>query len=349
MAVTLNSFAVEDDPEAISSLIGLTATAERRVSKPLLKEIVQSLLAIAGQPSTPPNDDCDDISEHGIYRTGSGTANGPGAGRLILHLEYTAESRAAQIAFSAAATSLLDLRWREKYGSGDWSSWTQILTAGAYGLGEDDAPDAIADIDDTAIAIGFYRTDSGTANMSESGLPGNFGTLVVQRYGAELGHQIWSRNFRTDTYIRYWNTTASPVWSDWVKIWTEGNTTVDGSGFLLEASPIVRVYTDAISEPNEPVGATLTHDETGVYVLSGVPPLASEGWTVRTPEDVNGNKVVAIGEPEYDAATETLTLRTHDLLWHEGRLVPGDPMDIPEGHFVMLRFHEAPEPEEPGA
>ena len=150
------------------------------------------------------------------------------------------------------------------------------------------------------------------------------------------GNRIFVNNSLSDL-SNYADATADEVWH-------EGNTTVDGSGNIMEASPILRLYSDGLEEPNEPVGGAFARESAGVYKITGVYPLASKGWQIRTPADVNGNKLVAITEPEYDAATETLTVRTFDLLWSEGRLVPGDPMDIPEGEFVMLRF-DSPEEE----
>jgi len=201
-------------------------------------------------------------------------------------------------------------------------------------------------------------TDADDFDTTPSGLGGNSSLGSVPANAPGYGRWAQYKSLSSDSQGHqmlglvngdelYYRRLSGGTWTDYVRIYDTSNTTVDGSGFILEASPIVRVHPDSIDEPNTPVGATLTHPETGVYALSGVEPLATEGWQVRTPSDVNGNKVVAITEPEYDAETRTLTLRTHDLLWHEGRLVPGEPMDIPDGHFVMLRFHEpeTPDPE----
>jgi len=215
------------------------------------------------------------------------------------------------------------------------------MPVGAFGLGK---PIIRFSIDfDQEKTPGFYGLEvSSPTNGPRSNA---FGQLMVcARDASDRVVQVF---FDSLTNVMHMRSEGSSSWGSWAEMWSSANTTVDGSGFILEASPIVRVHPDSIDEPNKPVGATLTHPETGVYALSGVEPLATEGWQVRTPSDFNGNKVVAITEPEYDAETRTLTLRTHDLLWHEGRLVPGEPMDIPDGHFVMLRLHEpeTPDPE----
>ena len=189
------------------------------------------------------------------------------------------------------------------------------------------APDlSIPGVPTSQRQIGFNLSWSGGAQPSSV-------QMIFEASSTEgADPRAWMRTFRNGTY------------SDFREFYHTGNTTVDGSGNIMEASPILRLYSDGLEEPNEPAGGAFTRESAGVYKIAGVHPLASKGWRIRTPADVNGNKLVAITEPEYDAATETLTVRTFDLLWSEGRLVPGDPMDIPEGEFVMLRF-DSPEEE----
>jgi len=219
-----------------------------------------------------------------------------------------------------------------------------LMPVGAFGLGSFTGgvlsqPDANAEL-----PCGFYGGGGGPA-LNFPGGAKYMPFLVLNRRVTSTDYRSVRLfiDFDAVPVVRE-SSDSGATWSPDNVIWGTANTTVDGSGLIREALPIVRVHPDSVDEPNKPVGATLTHPETGVYVLSDVEPLATEGWQVRTPADVNGNKVVAITEPEYDAETRTLTLRTHDLLWHEGRLVPGEPMDIPDGHFVMLRFHEPDTP-----
>jgi len=210
----------------------------------------------------------------------------------------------------------------------------RLMKNGAHGLGATDAVRITNDVNNNIPNGLYYALGAANTFKGGNGHLVNLNLDDTNEFKAQIAVQQGiapAMGFRTK---------HSGVWGGWNEIHHTGNTIVDGSGFIKEASPIVRIYTDSMDEPNKPVGAALAHDAPGVYVLSDVEPLAAEGWQVDTPSDVNGNKVLTVSPPEYDAATRTLTLRTHDLLWHEGRLVPGDPMDIPAGYFVMLRFQE---------
>lgn len=118
----------------------------------------------------------------------------------------------------------------------------------------------------------------------------------------------------------------------YVELYHTGNTTVDGSGALFEASPIVRLYNDQITEPNQPVGATMQRVGPGHYTLTGCPPLATEGWRIRDAVGPKGDTLATVDDPVW--VGDTLHVRTY---------VDDQPADIPEGGFVMLRFWEAKE------
>ncbi|TAN83876.1 MAG: hypothetical protein EYR95_18220 [Phormidium sp. SL48-SHIP] len=311
---------------------------------------------LGGYSNAPSGDDMNNADVSGFWTHGSTFDNTFDNDTGIVLTAARSTSRMWQIGGTDDPGDMrMFLRNRD---SGGWSGWQEFWHTGNLEVQSDPLDDTSGRVMTTRAAgilhnnqgseepddvesTRIFRGD-GTANDSFSG---QFtGWSFARGNGARKVQLVVDHSAATgDAGTRYYDGTS---WSAFKRFWHEGNTTVDGSGFLLEASPIVRVYTDSISEPNQPVGATLTHSETGVYVLSGVPPLASEGWQVRTPEDHNGNKVVAIDPPEYDADAGTLTLRTYDLLWHEGRLVPGDPMDVPDEYFVMLRFHEEPEEEQ---
>ncbi|WP_412509856.1 hypothetical protein, partial [Roseovarius sp. SYSU LYC5161] len=124
---------------------------------------------------------------------------------------------------------------------------------------------------------------------------------------------------------------SGATWSPDNRLWGTANTTVDGSGFLLEASPVLRVHAAHLEEPVKPVGAGLRHADTGHYVLTGTPPLAATGWRVRCPQDENGAPVARVAD-----------LYRHDGALHLRVCDPaGMPSDIPAGHFIMLRFRDA--------
>lgn len=124
----------------------------------------------------------------------------------------------------------------------------------------------------------------------------------------------------------------------WTELWHRANTTVDANGFLKEASPILRLFADHTEEPVEPVGARLTRQGTGHYVLNGAPPLARTGWQMETPMDGNGTRLVHVAL-DYDSAARRLIVQTTtprwdaDQGWHAGAAT-----DIPQGRWIDLRF-----------
>lgn len=141
--------------------------------------------------------------------------------------------------------------------------------------------------------------------------------ILARGQGALAGNRLWFRGLDS-------------TWASWAEVYHDGNTTVDGSGFILEASPIVRLYHDRIEEPNAPVGATMERVGTGHYVLTGCPPMATEGWQTRDAVGPSGEVIASLGAP----------------VWIDGALhvqtyIDGRRADLPEGAFAMLRFWEA--------
>lgn len=54
------------------------------------------------------------------------------------------------------------------------------------------------------------------------------------------------------------------------RMWTDQNTTVDSSGFIKSASPIVKIYSDGEFQLNdESAGCTVTRINTGAYLIEG--------------------------------------------------------------------------------
>lgn len=135
--------------------------------------------------------------------------------------------------------------------------------------------------------------------------------------------------------------TATPTWS-----FTYGsqNTTVDANGFLKSASPILRLFSDRTEQPVEPVDLVFERLGVGIYLLSGVEPLAASGWQIEVPQDHNGNRLVFV-ETGYDPEARSLTVTTTAPEW-SGVLqqwAAGEPRDIPEGRWVDLRLAKVPE------
>ncbi|MFC3946124.1 phage tail fiber protein [Serratia entomophila] len=152
--------------------------------------------------------------------------------------------------------------------------------------------------------------------------------------------------------VRSWNGT---VFSPWVWMWSEANTTVDSNGFIKKASPIARLsnapekmqpgYLDGgftlagyAAVNGEAAGVSAKRMSTGVYQITGSLGLSVEGWTIEVPQDVNGNRLCFV-ETAIDsdgAITLKVSKRRFDV--DTAAIVAGEPMDIPEGRWIDLRL-----------
>ena len=237
----------------------------------------------------------------------------------------------------------------------------RLLKVGDFGIGAIPAPMA-GDLN-ALTAGGLYRYDvsSGSSNSpTRSDGDGNSahargGVIQISGRSAEdRDRQIFISEqwpFRGELYTRArdgndWPDDVGPEGTTdstgWQRHWSTVNTTVDSNGFIKHASPIVRVMRDGHEEPVQPVGATWARLDVGHYTLADVEPLATRGWQRETPMDGNGNRMVVV-RTDYDAQARVMTVRTHEPVWREGKLVAGACRDIPEGRWVDLRFEAAPE------
>lgn len=134
------------------------------------------------------------------------------------------------------------------------------------------------------------------------------------------------------------------------------NTTVDSSGFIKIASPIVKIKGDGTAEFNhESEGCAVTRVSKGVYVLSGCLGLNSDAsWGginggFEIPVDINKQPLVWLDYKVLaDGSIEIRTYhRSHTNAPEFARniiegIADGDPIDIPPSTYVSVRV-EMPE------
>lgn len=123
------------------------------------------------------------------------------------------------------------------------------------------------------------------------------------------------------------------------EIWHEGNTTVDTNGFIREASPVVRVFSDRVEPRGHPdvKEAKFKKIGIGLYRIAGTPSLAKTGWRIVAPRDQNGNltRYVEVLEEEGGVLLSCFSPQYEGL-----RVLPGAPLDLPKNRWVDLRFNE---------
>lgn len=132
--------------------------------------------------------------------------------------------------------------------------------------------------------------------------------------------------------------------TSWVEVRHTGNTTVDGNGFIKNASPVVRVggsadedfkMCGAGSANQEARGVTIHHEAVGVYTVVGANGFAKSGWYIETPNDANGNKLRFV---EYLEVGTDIVIKTFIPDYSNGRCEAGAPADIPNGRWIDVRL-----------
>lgn len=201
----------------------------------------------------------------------------------------------------------------------------RLMKVGDFGTGATAAP-LITNIDATTVPFGQYRT---TAPQTDGTFPtaqewvhvmvfGSNQSDFIQLFANVLDDKLFTRRYRA----------AAGGWQPWRTLWSTANTTVDAKGFIRAASPIVQLSDTGHTEPVEPLGAVFAKQATGQYRLSNVGPLASTGWSMEVPRDINGNRQVFV-ELDHDSQDRTLNLRTSTPVWN-GCWEAGTPCDIPQ-------------------
>lgn len=130
------------------------------------------------------------------------------------------------------------------------------------------------------------------------------------------------------------------------KLYTDRNTTLDGNGALKPSSPVLRVFSDCITgnDDGDAMGATFTKNGVGDYTITGTTGLRTDGWYVVIPNDMNGNPKVAITLDDTDGV---ITLKSYVRIFDMSTFKFGpdldQPLDVPDGRWIDLRFNDLPD------
>lgn len=258
-------------------------------------------------------------TDTGLFRSGPNALGAATGGTLRWLLDSTAMQIDVPITGAAVQQDLLD------------TVAGRLMKVGAFGLGSTALSSLSGDVFQNS-ATGFtYARTVAAGGATDTPFDGNFHVLKLQRddqFQAALAVHQFSGTPRAFVGVVHSGTQGG-----WGELWHNLNTTVDGSGFILEASPIVRLFNDRTEEPATPVGATMTRLGSGHYTLSGTPPLATVGWRVRLPHDQDGNATLRIETPFWQGGDLHIMVTSPDRI----------PTDIPDEDFILLRFWEARE------
>ena len=134
-------------------------------------------------------------------------------------------------------------------------------------------------------------------------------------------------------------------------LWDTKNTAVDSNGFIKQASPVVKIFTDGKYETNdESEGVTVTRLDVGQYLIEGCKALNSDAaWGgidggFEIPTDRNKQPLIWLDyEVNADGSVLVKTYhREHPSAPAFARnerdgLADGEPVDIPADQFVSVR------------
>ena len=219
-------------------------------------------------------------------------------------------------------------------------------TDGVHGLGATSLPTELnADANDVKFRVSgkrCYVTGASKVNFPAEFTAGIFETQGFTTTDSNRGVQTASLTGAAD--IRVWKRRmVAGTWQPWAELYHTSNTTVDGNGFIKEASPIIRLFgTGEIEEPCKETGAKVTRKSTGHYEITGTLGFPKKGWYIETPKDANGSIKVLTEYSQTKAGK--ITVKTYEPTGQGWRPEKGDPIDLPDGRWIDIRL-EAPEPE----
>ncbi|MFG0517282.1 phage tail fiber protein [Kluyvera intermedia] len=223
----------------------------------------------------------------------------------------------------------------------DWNA-NRVLYTGCWGIGAQDCP-TISDAN-AARQGGIVQGGGGIGtNWVDPYCP----ALVMNR-----SERMFSQIQVTSANRMVWRIGEGGVgWKPWLTAWDSGNTTVDSSGSIKKASPIIKIYSDGHFDINEESkGCTVTRLAVGEYLIEGCTGMNSDAsWGgidggFDIPQDRNKQPLIWL---DYEVSADGSILvktyhRTHQTAPAFARnelqgVKDGDPVDIPADQFLSAR------------
>lgn len=244
--------------------------------------------------------DCNTAAASGWYRTTAGAANSPIAGvQSFEHREINATTAVQIMQTQGSSTAGSFIRYRSA--GPTWSSWIAYTGSLPSRLG---ALSAVVTDADTAQDSGFYQAASTATHIPIS----QNGVLIVNRYDANNGNQMWMSLVTNQLWVR---TRTASVYSAWGQVYPV--TAID-------------VATHAYTAKGTMVDADEVAGNNSAASFAGAKWLASTIWTY-----IQG-KAAGVFQPFAAALTSFVTL--------VGTIVAGD-LIYGSGAGVLARLVKA--------
>ena len=204
---------------------------------------------------------------------------------------------------------------------------------------------------------GFYLTPRlSSITVDRPAFSTNLRSMLIAVGSPGLGPNIYALQILADgneMFMRFGTKDNNYSSVPWWRFRSTKNTTVDGNGFLKNASPIVQLFADHIelNYDAEKQEITFTKNATGDYLVSGSLGFAQEGWYIEMPKDANGNVLVAVVYEQL--SNNNISVKTYKKKFDlETTSIVADldnPIDIPAGRWIDLRLEDLPvEPTQEG-
>ncbi|HCD5730963.1 TPA: phage tail protein, partial [Enterobacter hormaechei] len=228
-----------------------------------------------------------------------------------------------------------------------------VMQPGMFGLGRPDGALIFntTSQDDLLVGLTGYgltvlRND---AQIPEPWNIWNYSPTIFARTGDT--YSLFSMPFESSGKVRILGGSASTGWTHSRILYDDKNTVVDSNGFIKQASPVVKVFSNGKYETNdESEGVTVTRLDIGQYLIEGCKALNSDAaWGgidggFEIPTDRNKQPLIWLDyEVNADGSVLVKTYhREHSSAPAFARnerdgLADGEPVDIPAHQFVSVR------------
>ncbi|EME5918988.1 phage tail protein [Enterobacter hormaechei] len=228
-----------------------------------------------------------------------------------------------------------------------------VMQPGMFGLGRPDGAlifnttsqdDLLAGL--TGYGLTVLRNN---AQIPEPWTIWNYSPAIFARAGDT--YSLFSMPFQSSGKVHILGGSASTGWTHSRILYDDKNTVVDSNGFIKQASPVVKVFSNGKYETNdESEGVTVTRLDVGQYLIEGCKALNSDAaWGgidggFEIPTDRNKQPLIWL---DYEVSADGSVLvktyhRTHPDAPAFARnerdgLADGEPVDIPAHQFVSVR------------
>ncbi|EOZ9282850.1 phage tail protein [Enterobacter hormaechei] len=233
------------------------------------------------------------------------------------------------------------------------TSSNDVMQPGMFGLGRPDGALIFntTSQDDLLAGLAGYgltvlRND---AQIPEPWNIWNYSPAIFARTGDT--YSLFSMPFESSGKVRIFGGSARTGWMHGRILYDDKNTVVDSNGFIKQASPVVKVFSNGKYETNdESEGVTVTRLDIGQYLIEGCKALNSDAaWGgvdggFEIPTDRNKQPLIWL---DYEVSADGSVLvktfhRKHPDAPAFARnelegVGEGDPVDIPRDQFVSIR------------